>query len=103
LAVLTQNNQLVEAQRLQQRTSVDLEMIQELGYCTGIENYSRFLSEENRGSHRPHFLIIYRLMRFWSSDESHNAVPQIGAMFKRRSIAQGNTCPIWFPAAFGAG
>ncbi|MFZ9584865.1 MAG: excinuclease ABC subunit UvrB [Pseudohongiellaceae bacterium] len=82
LAVLQANNQLVEAQRLQQRTQFDLEMIQELGYCTGIENYSRFLSGRGAGQPPPTLFDYLPLDAFVVLDESHVAVPQIGAMFK---------------------
>lgn len=82
LAVLHENNQLVEAQRLQQRTQFDLEMIQELGYCTGIENYSRYLSGREQGQPPPTLFDYLPLDAILVVDESHNAVPQIGAMFK---------------------
>jgi excinuclease ABC subunit B len=82
LAVLQENNQLVEAQRLQQRTQFDLEMIQELGYCTGIENYSRYLSGREQGQPPPTLFDYLPLNAILVVDESHNAVPQIGAMFK---------------------
>ena len=82
LAVLQANNQLVEAQRLQQRTQFDLEMIQELGYCTGIENYSRFLSGRGAGQPPPTLFDYLPLDAFVVLDESHVAIPQIGAMFK---------------------
>ena len=82
LAILQENNQLVEAQRLQQRTQFDLEMIQELGYCTGIENYSRYLSGREKGQPPPTLFDYLPLDAILVVDESHNAVPQIGAMFK---------------------
>ncbi len=82
LQVLLENNQLVEAQRLQQRTQFDLEMIQELGYCTGIENYSRFLSGRDAGQPPPTLFDYLPLDAFVVVDESHVAIPQIGAMFK---------------------
>ncbi|MES2624328.1 MAG: excinuclease ABC subunit UvrB [Pseudomonadota bacterium] len=82
LAVLQENNQLVEAQRLQQRTQFDLEMIQELGYCTGIENYSRYLSGRDEGQPPPTLFDYLPLDAILVVDESHNAVPQVGAMFK---------------------
>jgi excinuclease ABC subunit B len=82
LKVLHENNQLVEAQRLQQRTQFDLEMIQELGYCTGIENYSRFLSGRDAGQPPPTLFDYLPLDAFVVVDESHVAIPQIGAMFK---------------------
>ncbi|HWK52785.1 MAG TPA: excinuclease ABC subunit UvrB [Hyphomicrobiales bacterium] len=82
LQELQANNQLVEAQRLQQRTQFDLEMIQELGYCTGIENYSRFLSGRDAGQPPPTLFDYLPLDAFVVVDESHVAIPQIGAMFK---------------------
>ncbi|HEY0961337.1 MAG TPA: excinuclease ABC subunit UvrB [Pseudomonadales bacterium] len=82
LQVLQANNQLVEAQRLQQRTQFDLEMIQELGYCTGIENYSRFLSGRGPGEPPPTLFDYLPLNAFVVVDESHVSIPQIGAMFK---------------------
>lgn len=82
LAVLQANNQLLEAQRLQQRTQFDLEMIQELGYCTGIENYSRFLSGREPGQPPPTLFDYLPLDAFVVVDESHWGIPQIGAMYK---------------------
>ena len=82
LGYLQENNRLVEAQRLQQRTQFDLEMIQELGYCTGIENYSRFLSGRESGQPPPTLFDYLPLDAFVVVDESHVAIPQIGAMFK---------------------
>ncbi len=82
LNYLTQNNKLVEAQRLEQRTRFDLEMIQELGYCSGIENYSRYLSGREPG-HAPPTLFDYLPKdALLVIDESHVTVPQIGAMYK---------------------
>jgi excinuclease ABC subunit B len=82
LKVLQENNQLVEAQRLQQRTVFDLEMIQELGYCTGIENYSRYLSGREQGQPPPTLFEYLPHDAFVVVDESHVSIPQIGAMFK---------------------
>jgi len=82
LKELNANNQLLEAQRLQQRTQFDLEMIQELGYCTGIENYSRFLSGRAPGEPPPTLFDYLPLDSFVVVDESHVSIPQIGAMFK---------------------
>ncbi len=82
LNYLTTNNKLVEAQRLEQRTRFDLEMIQELGYCSGIENYSRYLSGREPG-HAPPTLFDYLPKdALLVIDESHVTVPQIGAMYK---------------------
>ena len=82
LEQLRSQDKLVEAQRLEQRTLFDIEMILEVGYCSGIENYSRYLSGRAAGESPPtmfdylpdHSLVII--------DESHVAVPQIGAMYK---------------------
>lgn len=82
LKVLEANNQLLEVQRLQQRTQFDLEMIQELGYCTGIENYSRFLSGRASGEPPPTLFEYLPDNAFVVVDESHVSIPQIGAMFK---------------------
>ncbi len=76
------NNQLVEAQRLEQRTLLDLEMMQELGYCSGIENYSRYLSGRNQGQPPPTFLDYLPDNALVFIDESHITIPQIGAMYK---------------------
>ncbi|MFK5985897.1 MAG: excinuclease ABC subunit UvrB [Pseudomonadota bacterium] len=76
------NNQLVEAQRLEQRTLMDLEMMQELGYCSGIENYSRYLSGRNQGDAPPTFLDYLPDEALIFIDESHVTIPQIGAMYK---------------------
>ncbi len=71
----------LEAQRIKERVSYDLEMIQELGYCSGIENYSRFLDRRNPGD-RPFCLIDYFPKDFLLViDESHVTIPQVGAMY----------------------
>ena len=82
LAYLEKNNRLVEAQRLGQRTQFDLEMIRELGYCTGIENYSRYLSGREEGQPPPTLFDYLPQDAFVVVDESHVAIPQIGAMYK---------------------
>lgn len=79
---LTAANKLVEAQRLEQRTRFDLEMIQELGYCSGIENYSRYLSGRGPGEAPPTLFDYLPEDALLILDESHVTVPQIGAMFK---------------------
>jgi len=73
---------LVEAQRLQQRTQFDLEMIQELGYCSGIENYSRYLSGRAPGEPPPCLFDYLPKDSLLFIDESHQTVPQLGAMYK---------------------
>ncbi|WP_066013164.1 excinuclease ABC subunit UvrB [Endozoicomonas atrinae] len=82
LQVLRDNNKLVEAQRLEQRTQFDLEMMVELGYCTGIENYSRYLSGNKPGEAPPTLFDYIPDNALLVIDESHVTVPQIGAMYK---------------------
>ncbi|MBX2883608.1 MAG: excinuclease ABC subunit UvrB [Granulosicoccus sp.] len=79
---LTQAGKLVEAQRLTQRTQFDLEMIQELGYCSGIENYSRYLSGRSPGQPPPCLFDYLPEDSLLFIDESHVTVPQLGAMYK---------------------
>ena len=73
---------LVEAQRLQQRTLFDLEMMNEVGYCAGIENYSRFLSGRAAGEPPPCLFDYLPNNALLVIDESHQTVPQLGAMYK---------------------
>ncbi|WP_045222665.1 excinuclease ABC subunit UvrB [Desulfonatronum thioautotrophicum] len=81
LRLLKAENRLVEAQRLEQRTMLDLEMIEELGYCTGIENYSRHLDGRRTGQ-PPACLLDYFPSDFLLFlDESHITIPQIGGMY----------------------
>ncbi|MBA2492917.1 MAG: excinuclease ABC subunit UvrB, partial [Gammaproteobacteria bacterium] len=82
LKVLRQANRLVEAQRLEQRTTFDLEMIRELGYCSGIENYSRYLSGREAGQPPPCFLDYLPGEALLVVDESHVSIPQFGGMYK---------------------
>jgi len=82
LEQLTGAGKLVEAQRLQQRTQFDLEMIQELGYCSGIENYSRYLSGRLPGEPPPCLFDYLPADSMLFIDESHVTVPQLGAMYK---------------------
>lgn len=82
LEYLRENNKLVEAQRLEQRTRYDLEMMQELGYCNGIENYSRYLSGRNSGEAPPTLFDYLPADALLVIDESHVTIPQIGAMYK---------------------
>ena len=82
LASLKEDNKLVEAQRLQERTQYDLEMMRELGYCQGIENYSRYLSGREPGEPPPCLFDYVPKDALVFIDESHVTVPQIGAMYK---------------------
>lgn len=82
LQVLESQNKLVEAQRLRMRTTYDLEMMQQMGFCNGIENYSSHIDGRARGT-APHCLIDYFPDDFLLViDESHVTVPQIGAMYE---------------------
>ena len=76
------NEKLVEAQRLQERTTYDLEMMAELGYCQGIENYSRYLSGRSSGQPPPCLFDYIPKNAIVFMDESHVSVPQIGGMYK---------------------
>ncbi|MBL7574581.1 excinuclease ABC subunit UvrB [Peptoniphilus asaccharolyticus] len=81
LKVLKDQEKLLEAQRIEQRTRYDLEMLSEMGFCSGIENYSRHLSQRPAGS-RPYTLIDYFPKDFLTIiDESHATIPQIRGMF----------------------
>ena len=82
LAQLRELDKLVEAQRLEQRTLFDLEMMQELGYCNGIENYSRYLSGAQPGEPPPTLINYLPANALMILDESHVMVPQLGAMYK---------------------
>ena len=75
-------NKLVEAQRLEERTNYDIEMMRELGYCQGVENYSRYLSGRNPGQSPPCLFDYVPKNAIVFIDESHVSVPQIGAMYK---------------------
>ena len=79
---LRKNQKLLEAQRLEQRTLFDLEMIRELGYCSGIENYSRYLSGRQEGEPPPCLFDYLPENALLVIDESHVTVPQLGAMYK---------------------
>ncbi len=82
LEYLRNHNKLLEAQRLEQRTLFDLEMIRELGYCSGIENYSRYLSGRNVGEPPPCLFDYVPANAVLIIDESHVTVPQLGGMYK---------------------
>jgi excinuclease ABC subunit B len=75
-------NKLIEAQRIEERTNFDLEMMQELGYCNGIENYSRHLTQRAPGEPPPTLLDYFPNDFLMFIDESHIAIPQLRAMYK---------------------
>ncbi len=78
----TTNNKLIEAQRIQQRTTFDLEMLNEIGFCKGIENYSRHLSGRKPGEPPPTLVDYLPKNALMIIDESHVTVPQVGGMYK---------------------
>ena len=82
LGELRENNKLVEAQRLEQRTLLDLEMMAELGYCSGIENYSRYLSGRQAGEPPPTLFDYLPQNALLVIDESHVTIPQLGGMYR---------------------
>ncbi|MET0101819.1 MAG: excinuclease ABC subunit UvrB [Sedimenticola sp.] len=82
LEQLRNNSKLVEAQRLEQRTRYDVEMILELGYCSGIENYSRYLSGRQAGEAPPTLLDYLPENALFVADESHVSIPQVGGMYR---------------------
>lgn len=79
---LRESHKLVEEQRLSQRTLFDIEMMQELGYCSGIENYSRYLSDRDPGEAPPTLIDYFPADGLLIVDESHVTVSQVGAMYK---------------------
>ena len=82
LKVLYSQNKLVEAQRLEQRTNYDMEMIREIGYCSGIENYSRHLSERQAGDAPDTLMDYLPTEALVFVDESHVTIPQLHAMYR---------------------
>jgi excinuclease ABC subunit B len=82
LIVLRGQDKLLEAQRLEQRTMFDLEMIEQMGFCSGIENYSRHLSGRSAGEPPPTLLDYFPKDFLLVIDESHQTIPQIGAMYR---------------------
>ena len=86
---LVEEGKVVEAQRLHQRTMYDLEMIKEMGFCRGIENYSRHLTGKKPGEPPPTLLDYLQKDAIMVIDESHQTVPQLGAMFKGDQSRKG--------------
>jgi excinuclease ABC subunit B len=85
----SKEGKVVEAQRLHQRTMYDLEMIKEMGFCRGIENYSRHLTGKKPGEPPPTLLDYLPSDAMMVIDESHQTVPQLGAMFKGDQSRKG--------------
>ena len=82
LDYLRKENKLVEAQRLEERTKYDIEMLKELGFCSGIENYSRFLSDRQPGEPPPTLYEYFPQDALVFIDESHVSLPQLGGMYR---------------------
>ena len=78
----SENSKLIEEQRIRERTNYDLEMMKEMGYCSGIENYSRYLSGRNPGDPPPCLLDYMPDDGLVIIDESHVGVPQLGGMYR---------------------
>ncbi len=98
----TDNNKLVEAQRLRQRTEYDMEMIAELGYCSGIENYSRIISNRPKGSAPMTLLDFFPKDFLLFVDESHVTIPQVRAMYNGDHARKGTLVDYGFrlPCAY---
>ena len=96
LTTSKKNSKVLEAQRLYERTKFDLETLKTMGYCSGVENYSRHLSRREPGS-TPWTLLDY-FPDDWLIfiDESHITVPQIRGMYNGDTSRKKNTCGIWF-------
>ena len=93
---------LIEAQRIEQRTRFDLEMMTEIGFCKGIENYSRHLSGRKPGEPPPTLIDYLPPKSLMFIDESHVTIPQIGRHVQGRPRAQGEPRQLRLPAAVGA-
>ncbi len=95
-------NQLIEAQRIEQRTMFDLEMIREIGYCQGVENYSRHLMGREPGSPPPTLLDYFPDDALFVIDESHVSIPQLHGMYKGDRARKENLVRYGFrlPSAF---
>ena len=96
-------NKLIRAQRIEERTRFDLEMIQEVGYCNGIENYSRHLTGRPAGEPPPTLMDYFPSDYLLFVDESHIAVPQVSGHVQGRPVTQGNSGILRIPAAVGVG
>ena len=95
----SRSGRLVEAQRLEQRTRFDLEMMEATGSCAGVENYSRYLTGRRPGEPPPTLFEYLPDNALVFADESHVSIPQIGAMYQGRLSPQGDARGIWIPPA----
>ncbi len=99
LTYFKSNEKLLEAQRLEQRTLYDLEMLREVGYCSGIENYSRHMDQRAPGTHPWTLLDYFPADYMLVIDESHMTVPQIRGMYNGDRSRKDNSGRIWIPSA----
>ena len=97
------HGKLLEAQRIKQRTEFDLEMMEEMGVCSGIENYSRHIAGRPPGSRPATVIDFFPNDYLLVIDESHATVPQIGGDVRRRPLAQDGAGRVRFPPAERAG
>ena len=102
-ASLQKQGRLVEAQRVHQRTQFDLEMIKSMGYCHGIENYSRHFTGRLPGEPPPTLLDYFPRDYLLFIDESHQTVPQLHGMWHGDRSRKADAGGVWIPAAVGAG
>ncbi len=102
IALFEKENKLVEMQRIKQRTSYDLEMIKEIGFCKGIENYSRHFSKRNAGDPPPCLLDYFPKNFIFFIDESHQTLPQLHAMYNGDRARKSSLVEFGFrlPSAF---
>ena len=103
IAEFERDGKLLEAQRIKQRTEFDLEMMEEMGVCSGIENYSRHISNRPPGSRPATLFDFFPDDYLLVIDESHVTVPQIGGMYRGRPLAQDRAGGLRLPAAQRAG
>jgi excinuclease ABC subunit B len=101
IAFFNAENRLVEAQRIEQRTRFDLEMLDQLGFCKGIENYSRHLSGRQPGEPPPTLIDYLAADALMFIDESHVSVSQVGGMYKGDRSRKENLVNYGFPSALG--
>ena len=102
LEQLRSMDKLVEAQRLSERVRYDTEMMRELGYCNGIENYSRYLSGRSPGDPPPTLFDYLPDDALMIIDESHVSVPQLGAMYKGDRSRKETLGGIWVSTALSS-
>ena len=100
VAYFESQNLLIEAQRIEQRTMFDLEMIKEVGYCQGIENYSRHLTNRTPNDPPPTLLDYFPDDSLFIIDESHATIPQLNGMYRGDRSRKRKTNPIRVPTSF---